>query len=276
MTKWELARYLIDAKKCVDSVIFIEQNSSSLKNIDIYEKVNSKRDKFYIKCCYVLDDIFNKREKKELRENDDIIHHIYYERDKNSAHKDIDYKPKKYNSLKEMISDLKKQIIHVKELCKDYLPEVISLDFVSHDKELFRLVKGINADKEERINKNKYPIRDIQTVNEGKSYTIFQDTENIRHISEQDKNNYATLFENGINDYEGLQNMQDSCIKTNVLLGLDMWCTLNEKDMKEKNELKSIGLIDEYNTVHLELLDNPEIFKKLIRFIEADKTKQEY
>ena len=27
MTKWELARYLIDAKKCVDSVLYISINA---------------------------------------------------------------------------------------------------------------------------------------------------------------------------------------------------------------------------------------------------------
>lgn len=142
MTNWELARYLIDAKKCVDSIMYIEKNLVALKNIGVREKVDSKRREFYINCCIILDKVFPKK-KKELCSTDTIVQRLYYERDKNFAHKDLDYKPVEYVSLSEMVKDLQNQIVHLKELCKGVLPDAITLDFVPHDKELFRFVNGL-------------------------------------------------------------------------------------------------------------------------------------
>ena len=94
MKKWELSRYLIDAKKCVDSIIFISDNIKAITNIDVRDKVNSKRNSFYINCCVVLDKSFPKK-KKALCDSDEIAKELYYERDKNSAHNtqsDLEYK----------------------------------------------------------------------------------------------------------------------------------------------------------------------------------------
>ena len=53
MTKWELARYLIDAKKCVDSIMYIDENLVALKNIGVREKVDSKEARIIYKLlCY--------------------------------------------------------------------------------------------------------------------------------------------------------------------------------------------------------------------------------
>ena len=135
--KWVLARYLIDAKKSVDSIIFISDNYASLQHTDIHEKVSDKRSNFYIKSCVVLDKSFPKQKKKICKENPEI-QQLYYERDKNSAHKDDDYKDKKYTTFDELITDLKEQLEQVKKVCKDSLPQNITLDYVSHDRELFR------------------------------------------------------------------------------------------------------------------------------------------
>ena len=64
----------------------------------------------------------------------------------------------------------------------------ITLDFVSHDKELFRLIYGIAAEKEEEIKHRKYPeygktpqSRDFITKK------IFQEAEDIRTIKNKNE-----------------------------------------------------------------------------------------
>lgn len=55
MNKWELTRYLIDAKKCVDSVLFIAAYGDELRYIDLRKKISELRSEFSIKCCVVID-----------------------------------------------------------------------------------------------------------------------------------------------------------------------------------------------------------------------------
>lgn len=274
MTKWELARYLIDAKKCVDSIMYIDENLVALKNIGVREKVDSKRRELYINCCVILDKVFPKK-KKELCSMDAIVQRFYYERDKNFAHKDSDYKPVEYASLSEMTEELQKQLLHLRELCKKDLPDVITLDFVPHDRELFRFVNGLTAEQEAEVEDKKYPLRKkFAGEQDGKSFQIFQDTEEIRHIDKADIKNYATLIENGINNYEGLQNRQDSCIRTNVLFGTDMWCTINKEAIEELEELRKIGLIDKYNVPNFEALSDPIIQDRFAKIIEASEKRK--
>lgn len=268
MTEWELARYLMDAKKCVDSVMFIEQNSSSLQNIDIREKINLKRDKFYISCCVILDKSLTKLEKTALREQDEVIKRIYYERNKNSAHKDENYTSIKYLSINDFVEDLKKQLIHLKEVCKNTLPTVITLDFVPHDRELFRLVNGLMQDKETLINKQKYPLKSDLEISE--SLEIFRDTEDIRDISSSEVKKFATLCENGINSYEGLQNRQDFCIRTNVLHNQNMWSTFNLKVLSRIDKCRELGIIDKYNVFNFEALSNPHIQQELDKIFDEE------
>ena len=43
MNKWETTRYLIDAKKCVDSIVYISENEKQLHYIDLRKKVADKK-----------------------------------------------------------------------------------------------------------------------------------------------------------------------------------------------------------------------------------------
>ena len=146
---------MIDAKKNIDSIIFIEENIDKVCNLNLRRKVEELRREFYINCCVVLDKSHPKNKKKICE--DKLIEAIYYERDKNCAHRDDDYKSLEFNQLSDMIETMKHQIQQVLVVCKDSLPNNITLDFVSHDKELFRLIYGIAAEKEEEIKHRKYP-----------------------------------------------------------------------------------------------------------------------
>lgn len=292
--KWENANFLITAKKCIDSFLYISNNILELSNLDLRERTDKLRQIFYINLVNLLDELFNNSTKrKNIRQNDEIIDRIYYERNKKSAHKDDDYKPRVYNTLEEEIQDKKNELIHVKDVCSEVLPDIITIDFVPHDKELFRLANRINATLETDANKIKYPnstFHSYQLSEEGKHVFKEFDTEeqdrrnakmfgydydkvvkryplqsidDIKIMSDKEKQRYAVIMENGINSYEGLQNRQDSCIKINALFALNMWCEANIKILKQIEELKKIGFLDVFEIPHLEILQDENKLKEL-------------
>ena len=264
MDAWMLARYLIDAKKCVDSIIYISDNAEQLQYINLRERITQARDRFYINCAIVLDGhISNKRiAKRILCDEDDIVNAVYYERDKNAAHKDDNYEAVEFNSLSEMIDLMKQQISHIKDVCKESLPEVLSLDFVSHDRELFRMIHHLTKDEEEEIYKRKYPLRGaidetIKSNDHAIIKEIFHDTEDLKKIPHDKIQNYAVVMEDGICFEEGIQTRQDACIRINTLFGLNMWCSVNEESLVELKELKALGCFDEYGIIQAPP-ENPE------------------
>lgn len=296
--KWENANFLITAKKCIDSFLYISNNILELSNLDLREKTDKLRQIFYINLVNVLDELFNTTTKrKNIRQNDKIIDKIYYERNKKSAHKDDDYKPRIYNTLEEEIQDKKNELLHVREICAEVLPDVITIDFVPHDKELFRLVNRLNATLEIDANKIKYPsstFHSYQLSEEGKHVFKEFDTEeqdrrnakmfgykydkvieryplqsvdDIKIMSDQEKQKYAVIMENGINSYEGLQNRQDSCIKINALFHLNMWCEANINIFKQIEELKKIGFLDVFEIPHLEILQDENKLKEFQKIL---------
>lgn len=251
MKKWELARYLIDAKKCVDSVLYISKHGEQLQYYDLRELIDGKRNTFYINCCAIIDKtLINKKgDKRSLCASDPIVNLLYQERDKNSAHKDDDYIPQSFDKIEAIAFQMKEQIIHVRELCKEHLPKEVTLDFVPHDKALFRAVHKLLADDEEKILQKKYPLRNT-VVPEGEntqSFTILHDTLDLRSIPEEARKEYCVLFSNGINLFEGVQERQDSAIRVNLLYNLNMWCSVSEENLKEHQELVRLGAYDDFD-----------------------------
>ena len=245
MTKWELARYLIDAKKNIDSLLFVQLNIEILSYLNIKERFDKIQMEFYLKLCYILDDVF-KKNKKQICASNKVIKAIYDERDKNNAHKDKNYIPKNYQSWNEIIMSMKEQIEEVRRVCSEKLPKVITLDYVPHDKELFRFIHGINKEKEDQINNQKYTIYSNIENKTKINKKVFNDTEEIKTITDDERKDYAVLFKNGINFYEGIQERQDSCIKANVLFGLNVWCVFTDV-LKVIEKLREKGLINEYD-----------------------------
>lgn len=271
MNKWELARYLIDAKKAVDSVWFIALHGKELRNIDIRKEIENNKSIFYINICTVLDEfIGRKKRKKELCESDVVIKAIYYKRDKHYAHKDYDYNPKTYDSLLEIYEDMKSQLTHIRKICTDSLPNEVTLDFVPHDKQLFRHLHGVTPEKEEEIKKIKQlgygqPIsKDVKT----EKFQIFQDSEDAKFLTSEERNRYATLFECGICEYESLQNFQDASIKTNVLFEENMWCNFNLKQANKIKKLKEMGYLDVYDIPHIPNSSDPIAWSLFLRDIK--------
>ena len=260
-SKWELARYLIDAKKCVDSVMFIARHKKSLENIGIAKIIRDIQQEFYIKCCVVIDKALPSKERGHLKNDNPLIDSIYYERDKDKAHKDRDYKKKKFGTLVELSERMKKQIFEVRRTCSTQLPQVLTLDFVPHDRVLFRMVYSLTPEKEEEICKRKYPHYHQETYPEMKGDGVFQvleDTEDLYDVPQEEIEQFGVVMKDGINEYEGLQNRQDSCILINVLWGGDMWVRMNEGVNSTFLVLKKCGFLDEFDVLQLPEKDETE------------------
>ena len=272
MNKWEVARYLIDAKKNIDSIMYINKNIYELNNIDVSLKIRNVMQSFYLNLSYVLDEKYNTRDKKQsICRNNKIIESIYYERDKDKAHKDSNYQRTKYDSIEEIIESMKKQIFEVRKKCEDIIAKEVTLDFVPHDKELFRIVNGINREKEDKICRKKYFISD--SLNENNiTRKIFYDTEELKENREKDK--YAVIMKDGINIYEGIQERQDACIKVNVLNNTNIWVQFNSKSKKKIEKLIKTGLVNKYGIpLSYEEMSQEQwkVFTKIMKNEEGEK-----
>ena len=272
MNKWEVARYLIDEKKNIDSIMYINKNIYELNNIDVSLKIRDVMRSFYLNLSYVLDEKYDTRDKKQcICRNNKIIESIYYERDKDKAHKDSNYQRTKYDSIEEIIETMKKQIFEVRKKCEDIIAKEVTLDFVPHDKELFRIVNGINREKEDKIYRKKYFISD--SLNENNiTRKIFYDTEELKENREKDK--YAVIMKDGINIYEGIQERQDACIKVNVLNNTNIWVQFNSKSKKKIEKLIKTGLVNKYGIpLSYEEMSQEQwkVFTKIIKNEEGEK-----
>lgn len=243
MNGWQVARYLIDAKKCIDSLLYIDNKFTDMSNLDLFEIIEGKIRHFYINLCIVFDNSFSIKEIKTLKKDDEIVNQIYYERDKNYAHKDVDYKKKAFTSRKSLIRKLKKELNYCLKVCEEKLPKCITLNYVSYDKNLFRFVNQISPLLEQELNALFYGD---ENFTEGKMYKVFNDTENIKNVI--NKEEYAVIIKNGLTLKEGLQNRQDSCIKINVLHNQDMWCTISSecKNLLEEDEKAFVDFLNKY------------------------------
>ena len=186
---------------------------------------------------------------RNLCKKDPIVDLLYLERDKNSAHKDDDYIPQSFDKIEAIAFQMKEQIIHIRDLCKDHLPKEITLDFVQHDKALFRAVHKLLADDEEKILNEKYPLRNTMAPQgeNTQSFTILHDLLDLRTVPEEARKDYCVVFNNGINVYEGVQERQDSAIKVNLLYGENMWCSVSKESLEEYQELERFGAFDDYS-----------------------------
>lgn len=218
------------------------KNIDSISNLDLYEIIEAKLRHFYINLCILLDNGLSSTILKNLKKEDDIIKNIYYERDKNYAHKDINYERKEFDNRKSLICKLQKEIEYCFKVCKEKLPKCITINYVSYDKNLFRFANQISPILEKELKNVLYSNNNL--IN-GENYKVFNDTEEIKNVA--NNNEYAVIIENGLTLKEGLQNRQDSCIRINVLQNENVWCT---------PPLLYDDLFEEYEEYFIEFLNN--------------------
>ncbi len=256
MTSWEVSKYLISAKKDIDSIMFIEENIKDIPLAIRRDYVERIKDHFYINCCVVVDEfltqkniIRDKKLKTEWKEEHPIIKQIYYERDKNSAHIDETYKMKNYESFSKLIIEMKSQIRSIVNACAEILPNKLTINYFPHDKVLFRLINNVNNDEEQKINKSKYVDHKegYAVGNLLKPRRVVYDLKELRGLSEEEKQELAVLVEAGLNFYEAQQNLEDFYILINCIHNKNLWTFDVENRVQVYKELKYSGIIDQYD-----------------------------
>lgn len=239
MNKWELARYLIDAKKCVDNVLFIAANAKELRNLSLRDIVEDRQRKFYINVKIVYDKCISKANQKTLKTTDNIYEETCKERDKNYAHKDDDYVQPDHDSILEIADIMKERLQHCFDLCKDSLPDVLTLDFIDYDRDLYRFLNKIDPEKEELLLKLQHLLYGVKPTDEDLKDSVvkkvFCDTEDIKKISNPD--DYGVIMKSGLTVREGIQERQDACIKINVLANLNMLAETNMEAIKKMKKM---------------------------------------
>lgn len=256
--QWELVQNLIDAKKALDSLWFISQHLQDLYNTR--ELCYDRRSKYYINTCAVLDKTVckNRNNKKQLQQNDSIVMRLFVERDKHYAHKDKDYVPSfPYASIMAEAISLQQELQYIRKLCKDYLPDVVTLDFVCYDGGLFRRIKKINPEDEKRINQCKYPLYDQPVF----GVPVFirkalYDIDDLKGLTDEERKQYCVTVDNGLTLEEGLQNRQDACIKVNVLFNENMWASPNKESWDYVIQARKDGYFNEFGIIQRDKIWN--------------------
>lgn len=250
MKKWELAYLMIEAKKNIDSFIYIYDNYEKISLLVFQSKYKMIKDSFYIKCGTILDKCF--KNKKALCQSDGIVDSIYYERDKNAAHKDENYFPQ-YAQLLPSIQIMKKQLNHLIDICSEYLPSGFTLDYLSHDCELYRIVNGISLDKEKVIIAESL-LNNLSTIfiapnikeklktSEDGVFPLFVDAESSKY---SDISNTVVVPRVGVNYAETIQNIQDLCILGNIRCDKNAWFARSHFVFLYIDKLIAAKLIDD-------------------------------
>ena len=263
-SEWSCALYLINAKKDLDSLMYWRDNFESISNIDNKSFVDSKRQDFYLNLYNLLD------KTKKKKKDDATIRTILDLRNKKYAHDDDSYYENEFETRDELINYMVKQIEYVRKFCASDLPEVVTLDYVSYDRTLFRLINGISPDMEKKLFNKKHP-NSSKTKLHSKEYKSFNDVRQIRNIPEGELSNYGVLIEDGLTHLEGLQNRQDSCIKINILYGTNVWCTPDPSIVELMKKLECLGFIDKFGILHIDEMSTEKLEEVMRLFDEFNK-----
>ena len=245
---WINTQYFIEAIRCVYSLLYFWENISACEFIDAHDFVDGKLHKFYINLCALVDihcaisksKTERGKYKKTLKTMCPSFDWIFYERDKNAAHKDSDYIVNLSYTPDEMAAKIKKAIADVQNVCANVISPEICFNYYAYDPLLFRYIHGITPEIEKKFNKVIYHHNELLLARNDK-VPIF-DPRQIRSI--HDNKNCCVIGKNGLmgQPYEMLQRREDLCISINVVFGEDIWVE-NKHITIEKDE--SLNLIKE-------------------------------
>lgn len=152
--KWENTLYLENAVSCIRSLMFLSVHKDECEPIYSEDEiVDEKYKTFILALSYILDE-FCKMNYKQGKKNTKrflytmypFIQRIYYERDKNVAHKDRDYKTTSFHNLEERINMMKNMINSVRNACSEVLSDKYNIEYFPYDEKLRFCVFQITKD----------------------------------------------------------------------------------------------------------------------------------
>lgn len=161
---------------------------------------------------------------------------IFYERDKNAAHKDSDYIINLDMSMSELIIKMKNAISTTKNICSNVISDKIKYEYYAYDSLLFRYVNGITPDLEKAFNDSIYIKRQCDDKNSVVFKTI-SDARQVRNLKSDD--DYCVVGTNGLmgQPYDMLEHRQDMCFKLNAWQNYDTWVTMKNDEAEEMLQL---------------------------------------
>jgi len=257
-SSWEVVNYLIEAKRDVESIMYIKDNLFKIPSAIRMDYINRLKDHFYIKCVVVIDEYLDQKGIKNRKEDKQrtywkdarpIIKKIYDERDCNSAHIDDKFILTSYETFQDLINTMIRQLKYIKKEIEEILPIKFKLKFYPHDKILFRLLRGVDAEKEEEIYKSKYIDHKEGYALGDLSQTryVAYDIKELRSLSKDKIRELAVVVEAGLNFYEAQQNLENFYVLVNYIHDENLWTFNIDNRLSDYEELKKLGLIDDYD-----------------------------
>lgn len=238
---WINTEYFIEAFRCACALSYLEEHNEICQFINTKDFIDSKLHRFYINVCALVDihcEYFvsnSKRAsyKKMLKTMCPSYDWIFYERDKNAAHKDSDYLVETDVSLSELIIRMKQALNVTKIICANIISDKIEYEYYSYDSLLFRYVNGITPGLEKELNSNIYKNYQINNKNLA-LFEAISDSRQVRNLK-QPNTNYCVVCTNGLmgQPYDMLEHRQNMCFILNAYYGCDMWVTLQNKYINE-------------------------------------------
>lgn len=250
---WINTQYFIEAIRCVCSLLYLWENSSVCEFIDAHDFVDGKLQRFYINLCALVDihcaisksKSERGKYKKTLKTMCPSFDWLFYERDKNAAHKDRDYIVNQNDTPDEMVTKMKQAIADVQNVCINVISPIIDVRYYAYDPLLFRYIHGITPDIEKRFNEIIYSHKNYSV--EDYSLRVVSDTRQARTLTNM--TNYCVLGRNGLmgQPYDMLQCRQNLCLLLNAIYETNMWVDLRDGVAKKDESLNLIKkVLNEY------------------------------
>ncbi len=232
---WINTEYFVQAIRCICSLTYLDEHNEICQFINAKEFIDGKLQRFYINLCalvdihcdYTVSNDKRKSYKKMLKTMCPSFEWIFYERDKNAAHKDTDYILRTDTTLSEVIIKMKQAVKTTKSVCANIISDKIEYEYYAYDPLLFRYVNGITLELENSFNDNIY----IKQCFDKKDCTTIQDISDAKQVRKLDNNkHYGVVCTNGLmgQPYDMLEHRQDCCIRLNAWLECDLWTTINK------------------------------------------------
>lgn len=154
---------------------------------------------------------------------------IFYERDKNAAHKDSDYIINLDISMHGLIVKMKKALRTTKNICSNIISGKIEYEYYEYDPLLFRYVNGITPELEKLFNDQIYDKPRLDTNNAIHLQNI-TDARQVRNLKQGE--DYCVMCTNGLmgQPYDMLEHRQDMCFKLNAWKNCDVWFSIEKSD----------------------------------------------
>ena len=236
---WINTEYFIEAFRCICSLSYLEEHNEICQFINSKDFIDGKLHRFYINLCALVDIHCNysvssskqSKYKKMLKTMCPAFNWIFYERDKNAAHKDSNYKINLDINMSELIIKMKNAINTTKFVCSNVISDKVEYDYYVYDSLLFRYVNGITPDLEKTINNSIYIRQQCESEN-SVVFKVITDTRQVRSLK---FNDYCIVCTNGLmgQPYDMLEHRQDMCFKLNAWKNCDTWVTLKNNEAEE-------------------------------------------